>query len=186
MPGHFRGLPVRMFQDGADRFVVTESFAFIRPCGNEVAVPVLTRGKYRLGFVTDGGSKPRIVMAIIGTATDRYFPAYVVHDTGYRCKPYGASKRGRVIVDTILLEAMEAIDAAEPAGSVTRAARAAKRATIYRMVRIFGRFWFHGKPLNLDKITPDHTGPDFQLIPDLDRPHTLRVHTLRAPPVPTP
>lgn len=171
MQGHFRNLPVRMFQLGDDLFCITSPFSFVRPSGSELTVPVIVRDGKRLGFVTDGGSKPRVFAWLIGSHTDEAFPAYVLHDSLYRLQPYGHCERGRAICDTILLEAMTA----------ARVGRI-KRATIYRFVRLFGGLWFAARsPVDLSKITTQHTGPDFRLIPDEPSLTSMRIHMLGIP-----
>lgn len=157
--GHFVGLPVRMFQLGDDLFVITAPYTFVRPSGTQFEVPVLRRGSVRLGLVTDGGTKPRIFAALIGSHTDRGFPGYVAHDAAYRLKPWGHCKRGRAIADLMLLEALEAC-------GVTLI----KRQIIYRFVRLFGGAWFRKPPVDLSKITAENHGPDFYPIPPDDHP----------------
>lgn len=181
--GHFIGLPVRMIQAGADSFLITSPFRFRPFHGADITVPVLRRGDELLGFLTDGGTKPRLVMWLIGTHTDRYFPAYVVHDAGYVLKTHGTNGAARAAVDGALLEAMETIDQDDPpATKAERAARALKRATIYRVVRLFGALWYHaGHPVDLATITPATPGKHFALIPPDTSLPSARILTLALP-----
>jgi hypothetical protein len=157
-----------MLQIGRDAFVITSPFTFVRPGGTEVTVCTLQRGDVTLGFVTDGATKPKIVMAIIGTHTDEGFPGYVVHDWLYRAKPFGDTPRGRAISDLVLLEALEACKM-----------RRLKRHVIYRTVRLFGGFWFNARPaIDLEKITAETKGPDYYAIPTGTYAGTLRFRIL--------
>lgn len=142
----------------SDTFQVAQWLRYQARSGDVLEIPLLHRGALRLGFLTDGGSKPLWSNAIVGDRCDELMLAYVHHDGLFVFK---SVLRGgqRLYVDFaytqhLLDEMMEICGATRTKRNVILAAVAAGGSARYA-ARV---------PCNVDTIRPDALTEDWAVL----------------------
>jgi len=160
---NFLHAPLLWFAD--DTFIVLADMTFSAVNGDVIRVPVLPRvrsdGKLvRLGFLSDGGSKPMWANAIphVGDRCDELMLAYVQHDALYTLQTIERS--GVVVsIDRAYADAMLREISLYIGGDPT------KVAALVDAVQWFGAEYWRSTPVDPAAVMPEATTEDFAVCP---------------------
>jgi len=98
---HFIGLETldTRYVDGTDILLVSPRFGFVTAEGREIVIrPVRPQAGGALhGFLTDGGTIPRLAWALVGHPFGRYLPAFLIHDYEWSFRTVSFAETNRTL-----------------------------------------------------------------------------------------